>query len=165
MFRLACALLFCWLVVSVRAADAKWYYDVPQAQAVAKKEKKLVLLDFTGSDWCGWCKKLKAEIFSTPEFNNYARTNLVLVEIDFPHYKPLSPELMATNEKLQEKYGVQGFPTILVLDSNGKEIWRLGGYAPGTPADWIRTLDVLKVRPDEGRSMKPFAASTAGKRG
>jgi thioredoxin-related protein len=164
MIRLACALLFCLSLVSTQAAEARWLYDIPQAQAQAKKENKLVLIDFTGSDWCGWCIKLKAEIFSTPEFNNYARTNLVLVEIDFPRFKPLSPELMATNEKMQQKYKAEGFPTIVVLDPNAKEIWRLGGYAPGTPADWIRTMDVLKVKPDEGRTMRPFAAP-AGKRG
>src|SRR5882762_6044671 len=113
MFRLACALLFCWLVVSVRAADAKWYYDVPQAQAVAKKENKFVLLDFTGSDWCGWCKKLKGEVFDQPEFAPFANANLVMVEVDFPRQKPLSAAQRQANQKLAELYGVEGYPTII----------------------------------------------------
>jgi protein disulfide-isomerase len=149
------------VAVSVGAAEAKWNTDMPQALALAKKENKLILMDFTGSDWCGWCKKLKAEVFSKPEFNTYAATNLVLVELDFPRDKKLPPQTVAANEKLQTKYGVQGFPTIVVLDTSGKEIWRLGGYAPGTPADWIRTMDVLKAHPADGRKMKPFAPASA----
>src|SRR6266581_5344317 len=70
------------------AHAAEWLTDVPAAQEQAAAENKLVLLNFTGSDWCGWCMKLKAEVFSQPEFEDYANKNLVLVEIDFPKRKP-----------------------------------------------------------------------------
>ena len=65
-----------------------WVTDLPVAQAQAKKENKLVLMNFTGSDWCGWCKKLQKEVFSTKEFEQYAKDNVVLVEIDFPDHTP-----------------------------------------------------------------------------
>src|SRR4051794_1067220 len=98
------SILLCAMAVSAAAADAKWHYDLPEAQALAKKEKKLVLINFTGSDWCGWCMKLRAEVFTNPEFTAYARANLLLVEVDLPHNKPLSPEQLNTNTQLQEKY-------------------------------------------------------------
>ena len=75
-------LLGCWMTFQLQAADLTWLTSVPDAQAQAKKESKLVLLDFTGSDWCSWCKKLDAEVFSQPQFADYAKKNLVLVEVD-----------------------------------------------------------------------------------
>jgi len=134
------------LPMALQAADAKWYYDLPQAQEIARQEKKLVLVNFTGSDWCGWCKKLKQELFATPEFNAYARTNLVLVEIDFPRYKPISPEMIVKNAKLQEQYKAEGFPTLLMLDPAGREIWRMGGYAEMKADQWIAIFDQLRVK-------------------
>src|SRR5437762_13965735 len=104
MIRSTIAILLVCCGVSLSAAEAKGLFNLPEAQAIAKKENKLVLMDFTGSDWCGWCIKLRKEVFLTPEFNAYARSNLVLVEIDQPRYKPLSPEMLETNTKLQEKY-------------------------------------------------------------
>jgi protein disulfide-isomerase len=90
--------------------------------------------------------KLKQEVFATPEFNTYARANLVLVEIDLPRGKPLSLQQLITNQQMQERFRAEGFPTIVVLNGDGREVWRLGGYAAGTPADWIRTMDTLKGR-------------------
>ena len=138
--------LFLCLSQALEAADAKWHTDLPEALALAKKEKKLVFIDFTGSDWCGWCMKLKQEVFSTPDFNNYARTNLVLVEVDLPRFKPMSPELLVRNTKLQEQYRAEGFPTIIVLDAAGREVWRLGGYVDAKPIQWIMTMESLKVK-------------------
>ena len=146
MLRAALALLFCTFALAATAADAKWYYDLSEAKAAAKKEKKLVFIDFTGSDWCGWCMKLKKEVFVTPEFNNYARTNLVLLEIDLPHGKPLSPEQLTHNMRVQEQYGVEGFPTLIVLSHEGQEIWRLASYVDAKPADWVRMMEMLKVK-------------------
>ena len=127
-------------------SEGKWYIDLAEGQAAAKRENKLVFIDFTGSDWCGWCMKLKSEVFTTPEFVNYARTNLVLVEIDLPRFKPISPEALAKNEALQVKFRAEGLPTLIVLDAQGKELWRLGGYAEAKPAQWIQMLDSLKAR-------------------
>ena len=156
MIRAVLALLFCSFALAATAADAKWHYDLSEAKALAKKEKKLVFIDFTGSDWCGWCMKLKREVFITPEFNNYARSNLVLLEIDLPHAKPLSPEQLAANMRVQEQYRVEGFPTLIVLNHEGQEIWRLPSYADAKPADWIRMFEALRAR----AGLLPATAST-----
>ncbi|MFZ4387578.1 MAG: thioredoxin family protein, partial [Chthoniobacterales bacterium] len=80
-----------------------WGDDYKGALASASKENKKVLLDFTGSDWCGWCIKLKKETFDQPAFKEFANKNLVLVEIDFPQGKTLSPEVKKQNAALQEQ--------------------------------------------------------------
>src|SRR5438093_12431134 len=84
-------------------APQGWTEDYAKALEQAKPEHKLVLLDFTGSDWCGWCKKLDAEVFSTPKFQEYASKHIVLVQVDFPHTKQLSPEVKAQNDKLAKE--------------------------------------------------------------
>src|SRR5262245_23175367 len=85
----------------VSAMADEWQQDAAKAQAQAKKENKLVLLDFTGSDWCGWCIKLKKEVFDTQEFKDYAAKNLVLVEVDFPKNKEQTAEQKKVNQELQ----------------------------------------------------------------
>jgi thioredoxin-related protein len=125
-------------------AGVQWTTDLPAAQTQAKKDKKLVLMNFTGSDWCGWCKKLQAEVFTTKEFDTFAKDKLVLVEIDFPNQKKQSAALKKANEALQAKYKADGFPTIVVLNGDGKEVWRQVGYMPGGPKAWIAKLESLK---------------------
>ncbi len=139
-------LLTCWMTGQLLAADAQWLTSVPDATAQAKKEKKLILLDFTGSDWCGWCKKLDAETFSKPEFADYAKKNLVLVEVDFPAQKRQSDDLKAANKKLQKKYGVDGYPTLIVLKPDGTVLWKQDGYLAGGPAAMIAELDKAKKK-------------------
>src|SRR6266550_1824552 len=114
------------------AEELHWLTDLPKAQAKAKEEKKLVMLDFTGSDWCGWCIKLHKEVFSKPEFAEYAKKNLVLVEVDFPRAKKQSAELKKANEELQAKYKIEGYPTIIVLNGEGKKVG-VTGYVEGGP--------------------------------
>jgi protein disulfide-isomerase len=130
-------------VIAAHAGELNWMTSLPEAQAKAKTENKLVMMDFTGSDWCGWCIKLNKEIFSTPEFAAYAAKNLVLVELDFPRKKPQSDELKAANKALAKKYGIRGYPTIIVLDSAGKQVGELG-YMKGGPEAFIAELDKLK---------------------
>ena len=144
MIRKIAGLFLLFAAFTVGAAEARWYFDLPEAQALAKKENKLVFIDFTGSDWCGWCVKLKKEVFVTPEFNEYARTNLILVEIDLPRFKPLSLEQLEINGRIQEKYHADGFPTLVVLDTAGQELWRLSGYASLPIPEWLKMLDGLK---------------------
>ncbi len=126
---------------SMRAADG-WLTDPEQALATAKGTKKLVLLDFTGSDWCGWCIRLNKEVFSQPEFQAFAKENLVLVELDFPRRKPQPAAERARNEALAQKFKVEGYPTIVVLDGNGKKVGELG-YMEGGPAAFIAALKKL----------------------
>jgi protein disulfide-isomerase len=125
-------------------AAEEWNTDLPTARARAGKEKKLVLVDFTGSDWCSWCKRLQKEVFSTKEFGDFAKDNLVLVEIDFPSQKKQNDSLKKANEALKNQYRVEGFPTIVVLDGDGKELWRQVGYLEGGPKAWIGKIRPLK---------------------
>jgi protein disulfide-isomerase len=128
-----------WL--QTQAADLNWGTDLPKAQAQAKAANKMVLLDFTGSDWCGWCKKFDKEALSTDKFADYAKTHLELVTVDFPREKPQSDDLKAANKALGAKYGVDGYPTFIVLNADGKEIGRQVGYAPGGPEAFIAQLE------------------------
>jgi len=118
---------------------APWMTDFDAAKAKAKAENKAMLVDFTGSDWCGWCIKLDKEVFSKAAFKDYASENLVLVEIDFPRKKEQSAELKAQNQALAEKYGIRGFPTILIMDGDGK-VLKKTGYRRGGPEKYIEHL-------------------------
>ena len=126
------------------AEDLQWLTDVPKAQAKAKAEKKMVMLDFTGSDWCGWCIKLNREVFSKPEFAKYAKDNLILVEVDFPRQKKQTEEQKKANQALQQKYQIQGYPTIIVLDGEGKQSGQTG-YKP-SPQEFIGDLEKMKKK-------------------
>ena len=128
-----------WL--QTQAADLNWSTDLPKAQAAAKADNKMVLMDFTGSDWCGWCKKFDKETLSTDKFADYAKAHLELVVVDFPREKPQSDALKAANKALGEKYGVDGYPTFVVLNSDGKEIGRQVGYSEGGPEAFIAKLE------------------------
>jgi len=131
------------LAFSTASAKPGWLTDLKQAQEQAKNDKKLLLVDFTGSDWCGWCIKLDREVFSKPEFKEYADKNLVLLEVDFPRGREQSPTERAQNEQLLMKYEVEGFPTLIVLDSEGKPLGMLG-YMPGGPSAFIAELEKIK---------------------
>ena len=120
--------------------QAAWTDDYAKAVAQAKTENKAILLDFTGSDWCGWCMKMKQETLDTPQFNAYAEKNLVLVTVDFPHKTPLAPATKQQNDKLNAKYQADGFPTYVLIDKFGRELGRQSGYLPGGPTAFIARL-------------------------
>ncbi len=134
------------LAFQVSAAEGSWTTDFPAAQEKAKKEDRLVLMDFTGSDWCGWCKKLDKDVFSTTDFQDYAKKNLILVEVDFPSKKKQSDDLKKANQALKEKYAVRGFPTIVLLDKEGKEVWKQVGYLAGGPEAFIGKIEEAKKK-------------------
>jgi len=124
------------------SAEAEWMTDFDAAKAKAKAEKKVLLVDFTGSDWCGWCIRLDKEVFAHKEFQDYAAENLVLVKLDFPRKTKLSPELEKQNKGLAKKYDVQGYPTIKLLKPSGSEIAETG-YQEGGPAKYVEHLKKL----------------------
>ena len=136
-------LFVAWLTVQTGAEELDWMTSIPEAQKKAKEEKKVVLVDFSGSDWCGWCMKMQREVFDTKEFQDYAKTNLVLVQIDFPMHKEQSEDLKNTNAALHAKYGVQSFPTFIIMDGDGRELGQLG-YFPGGPHPFITRLSKFK---------------------
>ena len=137
---LACLTL---LVGCAPKVELPWMTDLPAAQEKAKTENKMVLLDFTGSDWCGWCIRFNNEALDTQKFKDYAATNLVLVELDFPHMKAQSDELKKANEALSKRYNVSGFPTFVVLNKDGKEIGRQVGYEEGGAKAFIAQIEGL----------------------
>ena len=134
-------------VLAASAADDQWLTDLDKAKAQAKQENKAVLMDFTGSDWCGFCIKLDKQVFSTKEFKEFAKKNLVLVEVDFPNDKSkLTKAQQDANAKLKDQFSVRGFPTIVVLDSSGKKLGELVGYGGDAPADYIKKLEKLMAK-------------------
>ena len=144
MKKIAIGLFACLALLQVGAEELNWLTDLPKAQAQAKKENKLVMLDFTGSDWCGWCIKLNKEVFSKSEFADYAKKNLVLVEVDFPRGKKQTEEQKKANQKLFEKYKIEGYPTIIVLNGEGTQVGKLGYMS--SPKPFIEELDKLKKK-------------------
>lgn len=125
------------------AAESDWLHDYSKAQEEAKASHKLLLLNFTGSDWCGWCIKFDKDILSQQQFKNYAHDNLVLVELDFPRRKAQPAETKKQNLHLAQQYEVLGFPTIVVLNSSGQKVWQFDGYFPGGPEAFIAQLQKL----------------------
>src|SRR6187402_3607704 len=121
------------------AAKEGWLEDFEKAKAQAKAENKKILLDFTGSDWCGWCKKLDAEVFSQQAFKDYAAKHLVLVEVDFPRSFQLPEATKKQNEELAKKFKIQGYPTIVITTASGTKRGEVG-YIPGGPEAFIKEL-------------------------
>jgi len=119
--------------------NLKWQDNFEKALQQAKKENKAVLVNFTGSDWCIWCKRLAEEVFSKKEFGVYAKKNLVLVKLDFPQNIEQSMETKIYNNKLAQKFGVQGFPTILLFNSIGRLVLTTG-YQPGGAPNYVNHL-------------------------
>ncbi len=123
------------------AFAAEWMTDLEAAKAKAAAEGKAVLVDFTGSDWCGWCIRLRKDVLDKPAFEEYAKDKFVLMEVDVPRNPEFDPELLRRNRALCEQYKVDGFPTIMVLDSAGKV---LGGFVGGRTS-----VDAVRVPLDE----------------
>jgi protein disulfide-isomerase len=131
------------LIAALQVATAEWQTDYAKALAKAKAENKRVLLDFTGSDWCGPCIELNKKVFSTKEFRAFADKNLIFVEVDYPRAKKQSAELVQQNEKLAKEYGIdeKGYPTLVLLDPSGRKIRELNGYSGETTNDFISWIE------------------------
>lgn len=122
-----------------RTEPGGWSTNYTSAVAQAKEENRRVFLLFTGSDWSTWCKRFDREIIATPEFRSYAEKKLILVKLDFPHELSQPPEVVEQNQNLRQKYRVEGYPTIIVLDNNAKFLGRLS-YMPGGPKPFLNQL-------------------------
>ena len=128
---------------SVVAPAADWQTDFAKALEKAKAENKHVLVDFTGSDWCGPCIELNNQAFSRPEFLTYADKHLILVEVDFPKRKKQTVEVTKQNERLYREFRIEqkGFPTVVLLDSAGKVVAEFLGYSGENAADVIAWIE------------------------
>ncbi len=125
--------------LSLQASDL-WSTNYDESLKKAATENLMVLLEFTGSDWCPPCKKQAADVFSQRTIGEFASANLVPVKLDFPRRTEQSEEQKAANQALADKYQVKGFPTIILLDSKGAELAREVGYGGGgVPAfiEWV----------------------------
>ena len=129
------------------AGGEKWLTDLEEAKKIASKEDKSILIDFTGSDWCHWCVKLKKEVFSLDEFTAEAGKQFVLVELDFPRKSDQPEETKKKNKALAKKYEVRGFPTILLTDAEGKPFGRTG-YREGGVDPFLKHLRKLLDQKD-----------------
>lgn len=127
--------------LSVHAGD-DWLTDFEKAKKEAAEKHRPILANFSGSDWCGWCRKLDKEVFSQKAFKDYAGDNLILFVADFPAKKEPSAELKRQNEALSKTYSVRGYPTVLLLTAEGKEIARTG-YREGGAEAYVEHLKEL----------------------
>lgn len=135
----------------VKAEAAGWETDFAKASTNASKSGLYMLLDFSGSDWCGWCVKLDEEVFSKGDFKKFAKENLVCVLVDFPHQKTQSKKLKEKNAELAKKYGVQGYPTVIILSPEGDLVARTG-YQEGGAKKYVENL---KKMIDEHKQKQP----------
>ena len=148
--RFLAAVALCLSVLSLPAADG-WLTDLDEGIKVAKAEKKAILVDFTGSDWCGWCIRLKKEVFDQKEFAAVTK-DFVLVELDYPQKKKQSDEVKAKNKALSEKFAIEGFPTILLLDAEGTPFAQTGYQAGGAAKYLAHLAELLKANTSEGKA-------------
>jgi protein disulfide-isomerase len=128
------------------APQTLWRMDLPGALSQAQSENKLVLLDFTGSDWCPWCIKFDQDVLSTSQFASYANSKLILVKLDFPQHTLQSDDLRRANQALYDQFHVNGFPTYILLTANGNELGRQVGYLEGGPNAFIAELNGFSNR-------------------
>lgn len=137
-------LLMCGAVMAF-ADGAKWTENFQQAVAASKKEKKPILMLFTGSDWCKFCIMMEKDAFSKPEFEQFLGKNFVLFKADFPEHRQLPKATAQQNEALSRKYGVEGFPTVLIVSSDGKVLAKTGYLRNSGVKEYLKHYeDILK---------------------
>ena len=133
-------------------AGEGWLTNIQKAYGQAKAEKKVVLLEFTGSDWCGWCKLMDKNVFAEEVWKTYAKDNVLLVTLDFPKNKSIVPKkYVSQNNELKQQFGVRGYPTYVVLDSDGKsKLGQLGAGRDKTPTSFIKEFKGVVRMSDSG---------------
>lgn len=146
---------------AIATADELWTSDFAAAKKTAAETKKSMLVDFTGSDWCGFCIALDKEVFSKDEFKKLAAEKFVPVTIDFPQDKSkMSEATTKQNDELQEKYEVEGYPTILLTDETGKP-FAATGYRKGGAEPYVKHLnELLASREKRDKAFKTAADAT-----
>ena len=141
-----------------KSENVGWHVELDEAYEQSKQTGKPIMANFTGSDWCGWCKRLSAAVFQKDEFKTWADDNVVLLELDFPRRTKLPEELQRQNAGLQRAFKVRGFPTVWIFDldkdaESGKyEISALGktGYRPSA-TEFISGVDQMLARADQAK--------------
>jgi thioredoxin-related protein len=151
------ALIVLGLCGVVSAGAGAWLTDHEAAKAQAAASKRLILINFTGSDWCPACIRLRREVLDQPEFTSYASTNLVLLEVDFPRTRRQTGGQQQANQKLAQQFGVSQFPSLFLADSQGQPRKRISGA--GTAAQFV---DLLRASPEQRTLRPPVLDRSAG---
>ena len=152
MKKIGIALLLFFGALTMQAQELTWNNDLNKAITISKKEKKPLLMFFTGSDWCGWCIRLQKEVFKTPEFEKWAKEKVVLVELDFPRRTAQPDDVKMQNAQLQQVFGVRGYPTVWFVKANDNagniNFEQLGstGYVAGGPSAWLSGADQIVAK-------------------
>jgi len=123
---------------------AVWETDFGTALEQARARQCHVLILYTGSDWCPWCKRMEAEVYSQPEFAKYSHGKFVLLKLDYLRHTPQSDATKAQNAEMLQRYNVHGYPYALVVDMNGNAIARIEGYQEGGPAHFIQMIQAYE---------------------
>jgi len=133
-----------------KASIPGWLVNVQEANVESIKTGKPILANFTGSDWCGWCIKLRREVFDTPEFEEWAEENVVLLELDFPRKFQLPDDIRQQNASLQQAFGVRGYPTLWIFTLQNSDQGQMSingygslGYEAGGPERWTGSADKI----------------------
>ena len=137
-------LMMALLLAATTLVAGTWTSDFDAAKKTSKAKNLPMMLDFTGSDWCGWCKLMDRKVFAEKAWSDWAQTNLVCVTVDFPSDETkVTPKVRAQNEKLGARFGIRGFPTFVLLAPGGeKEIGRTG--CPGRDVTPQMFIDALR---------------------
>lgn len=136
--------------LTVSAQELEWHTNMDEAVKLSEKSKKPLLLFFTGSDWCGWCIRLQKEVLKTPEFAEWAKKNVILVELDFPRRTEMALELKKQNAEVAKAFGITGYPTVWITNATKNAEGKLSfqalgktGYVAGGPSKWLESADKI----------------------
>jgi protein disulfide-isomerase len=133
---------FFFLLLSVAFCQAgEFFTDFEEAKVLAQKEKKALLVKFTGSDWCRPCQLLDQEVFSQKEFKDAIQKDCVIVILDFPQKKVLPQQEQEKNSKIRDDYEVKGYPTVLLMNAQG-QVFKRTGYQPGGVKPYLEMLQI-----------------------
>ena len=138
---------------NAQTVDLNWHTDLSKAVSISINEKKPIMLFFTGSDWCGWCMRLKKEVFNHEKFKSWSDDKIILVELDFPRRKKLEPNILNQNRELARIFGVSGYPTCWlvkpqILENSKVNFLKLGklGYVAGGTDKWISVAEKFLIK-------------------
>ena len=138
---------------NAQTVDLNWHTDLSKAVSISINEKKPIMLFFTGSDWCGWCMRLKKEVFNHEKFKIWSDDKIILVELDFPRRKKLEPNILNQNRELARIFGVSGYPTCWlvkpqILEKSKVNFLKLGklGYVAGGTDKWISVAEKFLIK-------------------
>ena len=138
---------------NAQTVNLNWHTDLSKAVSISINEKKPIMLFFTGSDWCGWCMRLKKEVFNHEKFKIWSDDKIILVELDFPRRKKLEPNILNQNRELARIFGVSGYPTCWlvkpqIFENNKVNFLKLGklGYVAGGTDKWISVAEKFLIK-------------------